>query len=117
MRLQLVTNPRIWVPYFMNLTPISTSPLPERAQLFLKWTREIAIDHRPNMAAFIILAWDSDGNITICGDIASDNNQPIPRYLLPAWVAEHIRAEFVTTSEVKQVLRDIGILAPPNPSA
>lgn len=88
---------------------------PERAARFMEWTREIAIKHRPNMVGFVVLVWDKDGNTSICGDMTGTDN-PIPKYLLPSWVAEHIRGEFVTCSEVRGVLRDEGFLAPPDDS-
>lgn len=93
--------------------PVSAE-LPERTRNFLRWTREIGIKHQPDMAGFVVLAWGEKGDVTICGDASAKEN-PIPNYLLPAWVAEHIRAEHVTAGEVKTILRDIGVLAPKPP--
>ncbi len=85
----------------------------ERAARLMEWSRDIAIKHRPNMVGFVLVAWDKNGDTSICGDTRCDDN-PIPSFLLPSWLNEHIRAEFVTAGEVRGVLRDEGFLAPPS---
>lgn len=92
----------------------ATEALPERTRQFLQWAREIGTKHKPNMAAFVILAWDENGNASICGNTHAKEN-PIPNYLLPAWIAEHFRAEHVTGVEIRTVLRDIGALPSKSP--
>lgn len=93
---------------------LPATELPERTRNFLRWTREIGTAWRPDMVGFVVLAWGEKGDLTICGDTSAKEN-PIPNALLPAWVAEHLRAEYVTGGEVKSILRDIGVLAPKPP--
>lgn len=90
--------------------------LPERAAKFLRWAREMAVEHNPGMVGFVMLSWGRDGSTSLSAD-AGAQESPIPRALLPAWVAEVIRRDLVTEDEVRGVLRELGLLAPGPPDA
>lgn len=94
-----------------DLLALPKSELPERAREFIEWAREMAIDHKPDMSSFILLAWDKDGGTMLSASGLSAS--VIPRALLPHWVSEVLRRDLITDKEVTDTLRLHGFLAPP----
>ena len=79
--------------------------LSTRAKLLLEYARQTAAirDKDGDFAGFLILAWGSNGWFTVSGDVATKESR-IPINLLPAWVEETVRREFVTGREVRQII-------------
>ena len=88
------------------------SPTGERAQLLMRHARILATQ-TDAIAGFVVIAWDRDGAYQVGFD-ASGSDNPIPRTLLPTWVAEVLRREAVTTQQIHDVLERDYVVTPPS---
>jgi hypothetical protein len=97
-----------------ELVALPKPELSPRAEKFVKWSREIAIDRMPDMVGFVVIAWDKTGGTNVAADTSAAES-PIPRALLPSWIKEIVRRDLVTENEVYRTLREVGLLAPDPP--
>lgn len=97
-----------------ELVLLPKTGLPRRPALLAQYAREIAVSRKDDLAGFVIFVWTKDGGTTTAADISNDDN-PIPTAMLPSWLAEIARRDFITEKEIKNFLRDVGLIASPPP--
>lgn len=94
----------------MTLRKIETKELSACAKLLLQYARETALHRADDIEGFIIVAWTKDGSTTASGEVSKGS---IPRVLIPAFITEVIRRDFLIDNEIKAELRSLGIIDGP----
>lgn len=87
--------------------------LNEVGATLVRHSRSIAQDIMgSSLAGYFLVGWDKAGSYSSCGLVTD----AIPLSLLPAWVEEVARREFVTTNQIHEVLeRDYAVTPPRAP--
>lgn len=90
--------------------PLPKSPLNEQGRSLVQYAREIAESQGEQLAGFVIVAWGADGRTSSAGD-TSAKTSPIPRVLIPAFITEVLRRDFVMDHEIRDELQKYGIIS------
>ena len=85
-------------------------PMPDGARRLLRYARETVDLRGSDLTGFVIIAWGELGTTT-SGQVNAQRN--VPRELLPAYVAEVVRRDFVTKDEIEEQMIEAGILTRP----
>lgn len=72
-----------------------------RADRLVGYAKRTAV-LEPNMAGFVLIAWDSEGHYRLSAD--APPTSVIGRTLLPSWIAEAVRRELVIAVDVRDII-------------
>jgi len=86
-----------------RIIPGTPDPETDFGARLLKASRDIASDR--NLAGYVVLGLTQDGGFR-CGFRWDDDRSPIPRTLMPSYIAEVFRRELITDIEAERVFDD-----------